>query len=134
VNTIHDIMYYPDLAQSVKSGMDMKKDPDKAAKQVEVVFLNELLKNMLENTEFGKDKMVSNFMPCITSEISKTLAERGIGIHDFLMKSPSFRNMVGENASADSAGNGAVKPKVPDEGLKVPIRGGIHTGYGHGLR
>ena len=134
MKTINDIMYYPDLVQSVKSGLDMKKDPGKAAKQVEVVFLNELLKNMLENTEFGKDKMVSNYMPCITSEISKTLAERGIGIHDFLMKSPSFRNMVGESASADSAGKGAIKPKGPTEGLKVPVRGGIHSGYGHGLR
>ena len=134
MKTINDIMSYPTLAESVKTGQDKKADPLKAAKQVEVVFLNELLKNMLENTEFGKDKMVSDYLPYITTEISKSLSERGIGIHDFLMRSPSFRNMVTESGSAEGTGSKVLTPEKPKERLKMPVRGGVPSGYGSGLR
>jgi Rod binding domain-containing protein len=133
VKTINDIMYYPTLAESVGNVHDKKTDPAKAAKQVEVVFLNELLKNMLENTDFGKDKMVSDYMPYITTEISKSLSERGIGIHDFLMRSPSFRDMVTESGSAKDTGSKMLKPEKPAGGLQMPLRGVIPSGYGSGL-
>ena len=97
----------PNLDESVRAGLGKISDPDKAGRQVEQVFLGELLKNMLENTEFGKDKMVSSYMPYITGEIAKSLSERGIGIHDFLMRSPSFRDMVSEKGH----------PKVPKRKL-----------------
>ncbi len=96
MQALNDTMYYPNLDESVRAGLGKISDPDKAGRQVEQVFLGELLKNMLENTEFGKDKMVSSYMPYITGEIAKSLSERGIGIHDFLMRSPSFRDMVSE--------------------------------------
>ncbi len=66
-----------------------KDDAKTAAKQVETVFLNELLRIMMEHTSFGQDRTVSTFLPVITSEMSKSLAVRGIGIEDFLMKNPS---------------------------------------------
>ena len=131
--TSSDIMSYPTPAESIKIGQDKKADPGKAARQVEVVFLNELLKNMLENTDFGKDKMVSDYLPYITTEISKALSERGIGIHDFLMRSPSFRNMVTESGSTASTGSKVLKPEKPEKALQMPLRGGIPSGYGSGL-
>jgi len=65
----------------------VQSDAKTAAKQIETVFLNELLKNMMEQTSFGKDRTVSTFLPAITSELSKSLAERGgIGLGDFFLK------------------------------------------------
>jgi Rod binding domain-containing protein len=123
-------MYSPNLDESVRAGLGKISDPDKAAKQVEQVFLGELLKNMLENTDFGKDKMVSSYMPYITGEIAKALSERGIGIHDFLMKSPSFRDMVSENGHSEGAEN-TVNWQVKDNGkLKIPGGGKISYSYG----
>lgn len=131
MNSVKDAMYYPNLDESVRSGLSTSKDPKEAAKQVEQVFLNELLKNMLENTEFGKDKMVSDYMPYITGEISKTLSERGIGIHEFLMKSPSFRNMVSKNHPDEETGSGQHdNPAISGKELKMPVRGGINSVYG----
>jgi Rod binding domain-containing protein len=115
MDTMTGIMYYPNLDESVRAGIGKISDPNKAASQVEQVFLGELLKNMLENTEFGKDKMVSGYMPYITSEIAKSLSERGIGIHDFLMRSPSFRDMVSTEKGgheAESRGNEDKKMKI----------------------
>jgi Rod binding domain-containing protein len=139
VNTVKDIMYYPNLDESVRSGLNKAvKDPKEAAKQVEQVFLNELLKNMFENTEFGKDKLVSSYMPYITSEISKSLSERGVGIHEFLMKNPTFRNMVIPKGTAEDHGSGEINklnnPGIPGEGLKMPVRGAISSGYGRGVK
>ncbi|MGO9016489.1 MAG: hypothetical protein ACLQF0_16075 [Dissulfurispiraceae bacterium] len=66
-----------------------KDDAKTAAKQVETEFLNELLRVMMENTSFGQDRTVSTFLPVITSEISKSLAVRGIGLADFFLKNES---------------------------------------------
>jgi len=57
-----------------------------ASKQMETLFLNEVMRIMLEQTSIGQDKTISIFLPVITSEISKSMAERGIGIGEFLMK------------------------------------------------
>ena len=83
MNGIEHSIYTP-LAQNVR-GTD-KDDAKTAAKQVETVFLNELLRIMMEHTSFGQDRTVSTFLPVITSEMSKSLAVRGIGIEDFLLK------------------------------------------------
>ncbi len=138
MNSINDVMYYPKLDESVKGGLNNVKDPKTAAKQVEQVFMNELLKNMLENTEFGRDKMVSSYMPYITSEISKSISERGIGIHEFLMKSPAFSNIVNKKGAYEDHGSSQInkldKTSSSGEGLKVPVRGGIGPAYGKTMR
>ena len=70
-------------ARAQKSQGSEKDDAKTAAKQVESVFLNEMLRIMMEHTSFGQDRTVSTFLPVITSEMSKTLAVRGIGLEDF---------------------------------------------------
>ena len=134
MQALNDSMYYPNLDESVRSGLGKISDPDKAGKQVEQVFLGELLKNMLENTEFGKDKMVSSYMPYITGEIAKSLSERGIGIHDFLMRSPSFRDMLSEKGHSEGAEN-KVNGQLKEDGkLKIPGGGKISYSYGPGIK
>ncbi len=141
MNSVYDLMYYPKLDESVKSGLNNAKDPNQASKQIEQVFLNELLKNMLENTEFGKEKIVSSYMPYITTEVAKSLSDRGIGIHEFLMKSPSFRNMVTKSGSAEALDSGEVNKTISlnkqgnsAASLKVPVRGGISSVYKPAVR
>lgn len=134
MQALNDSMYYPNLDESVRSGLGKISDPDKAGRQVEQVFLGELLKNMLENTEFGKDKMVSSYMPYITGEIAKSLSERGIGIHDFLMRSPSFRDMVSEKGHSEGAEN-KFNGQLKDGGkMKIPGGGKISYSYGPGIK
>ncbi|MBI3592378.1 MAG: M23 family metallopeptidase [Nitrospirae bacterium] len=70
---------------------------------------------MLEQTSFGKDKTVSTFMPFITSEISKSLAERGVGIGDFFLRNPLTDKMSLQ--------------KNPEK-LKLPLTGKITSDYG----
>jgi len=82
-------------AAEVRAGRNnLDRQVGKAAKQVEEVFLNELLKSMFQNTELGKDKVISNYLPIFTAEISKSLSKRGIGIQEFFMKSAAFSSMV----------------------------------------
>lgn len=80
-------------------------DAATAAKQVETVFLNEFLKIIMEQTSFGKDKTVSNYMPMVTEEIAKSLAERGVGVGAMLMNNPHLNIKKGP----DDKGGG-----VPD--------------------
>lgn len=85
-------------------GIQDAQDPAAAAKQVETVFLNEFLKIMMDQTSFGKDKTISNFMPVITNELSKSLAERGVGVGEMLMRNPLMKDKTG---AYDKAENGA---------------------------
>ena len=82
---------YAQQMASGKAGVPGSETSDTktAAKQVETVFMNELLRIMMEHTSFGQDSTVSTFLPVITSEMSKSLAVRGIGIEDFLLKNDS---------------------------------------------
>jgi len=90
MNGIGHNIYTPEIASGkTKAQGTEKADAKTAAKQVETVFLNELLRIMMEHTSFGQDRTVSTFLPVITSEMSKSLAVRGIGIEDFLMKNAS---------------------------------------------
>jgi Rod binding domain-containing protein len=70
----------------VKTQTVDKPDLKTASKQVEELFMNELLRTMLEQTSIGQDRTVSTFLPAITSELAKSMAERGIGLGDFLLK------------------------------------------------
>ena len=126
---------------------DQKKaDPKALAKEVETLFVNEFLKVMFEHTSFGKDKMTNNFLPFITEEISKTVAERGMGIGDFVLRGPSLSgltsgkvagNAASQSGDAKGAENGlplhntpALKPFSRDGKLKLPVSGAISSRYG----
>jgi Rod binding domain-containing protein len=121
------------LMDSVKmSSLDKNMDPSKAAKQVEQVFLGELLKVMFDNTEVGKGEMVSGYMPVIASEIAKALSDRGTGFQDFLLRGPQFSNMVTKKTKDNhgkSADNKATVDK-PTGASMMPVRGGITSAYG----
>lgn len=77
----------PDPLERIKSG-----DPKEVEKQIEIVFLTELLKHLFEHTEFGKNKNISPYMPFFTSEMAKSFAERGIGIGEFLNRTERLKH------------------------------------------
>ncbi|MCL4536535.1 MAG: peptidoglycan DD-metalloendopeptidase family protein [Nitrospirae bacterium] len=125
----------PPLGKGGQGGVNPKlqtlnsNDPKAIAKQMETVFLNEFLKVMMEQTSFGKDRTVSTYMPYITSEISKSLAERGIGFGDFFLRSPLSGN---QNSKPELN----VFPKADkhslhfDGKLNIPADSRITSGYG----
>lgn len=71
-----------------KGGQNQQNDPKAVAKQVETIFLNEIMKVMLEQTSIGKDKTVSTYLPLFTSEIARSFAERGVGVGEFVLRGP----------------------------------------------
>ena len=100
-------------------------DPKVMAKQIETVFLNEFLRIMMEQTSFGKDRTVSTYMPYITSEIAKSITERGIGVGDFFLRTPS--------AGIQDAKPQNLSPKNTlqfDGKLKLPAVGKVSSRYG----
>lgn len=137
--------------QSAVSGQELKtlnselrtqnsSDPGAIAKQIETVFLNEFLKIMMEQTSFGKDRTVSTYMPYITSEIARSIAERGIGIGEFFLKgnesntleqqmeSPESRRPSGVESSRATA-TFSLQPDLPMS-LRLPVRGRITSRFG----
>lgn len=95
MNTINQNMEMTQTAvRNVNSQGTGTSDTKTAAKQVETVFINELLRIMMEHTSFGQDSTVSTFLPVITSEMSKSIAVRGIGIEDFLLKNDNSLKSV----------------------------------------
>ena len=107
------------LTQNSKLQTPNSSDPKVIAKQVENVFLNEFLKVMMEQTSFGKDRVISTYMPYITAEIAKDIADnRGIGIGEFFLK-----------------GSDALRAKssqTPNSELKLghPVKGKVSSQYG----
>jgi murein DD-endopeptidase MepM/ murein hydrolase activator NlpD len=107
-------------------------DPKAIAKQVETVFLNEFLKIMMEKTSFGKDRTVSTYMPYITYETAKSLADRGIGIGDFFLRTPFYDSNEPITPPFNPpvtnweewGGNSEVKLRFPAEG-KITSRYGL---------
>ncbi len=67
-------------------------DTKDLSKQIETLFLTELLKTLFEQTEFGKNKVVGSYMPFFTAELANSFAERGIGIGDFLTTPERLKN------------------------------------------
>lgn len=114
--------------QSIVSSQELKtlntqnsNDPKVMAKQIETVFLNEFLRIMMEQTSFGKDRTVSTYMPYITSEIARSIAEeRGIGVGDFFSKTPltGIQDTKSQN------------PLSWDGRLKLPVAGKVTSRYG----
>jgi murein DD-endopeptidase MepM/ murein hydrolase activator NlpD len=121
-----------------------KSDPKVLGKQMETLFLNQFLKIVMEQSDLGKGKMVGNFMPFITNELAKNMAERGIGIADFFMNSPNVKKMLDENsdvvegypASGATAGNAGLNNSTGPETLKwdghlkLPVSGKISSSFG----
>ncbi|MCX8069371.1 MAG: M23 family metallopeptidase [Thermodesulfovibrionales bacterium] len=78
--------------QIASSQIKPKDNPENISQQIEKVFLNELLKNVFEHTEFGKNKAISPFIPFFTAEISHSFAVRGIGVGEFLTRTEQLKS------------------------------------------
>lgn len=113
--------------------MPDSSDTKAVAKEFETIFLNEFLKKVMEQTALGKDKILSAYVPLITLDVSKALAERGIGVGEFLSKS------VIKHTDAAGQKKSDVAPVTKDVGskqlpwdgkLKLPVNGRITSGYG----
>ncbi|HMK42649.1 MAG TPA: hypothetical protein VK445_00765 [Dissulfurispiraceae bacterium] len=85
-------------------------NPEVAARQVETLFLNELLKVMFEKTSFGKGKTVSALMPVITGHIADSLVERGIGISEFILKNQSMHASSRSGSGTSDTTETSIKP------------------------
>lgn len=133
MKTINDITFQPGVV-SGQEGLNGKSDAKTIAKQVETVFLNELLKIIMENTALGKDKTYSTYLPIVTAEVSKTLAEKGIGVGDFLSKSPSLVKLTTEKPEGSlPSPDTSQKPSGVVEWngeFKLPVSGKISSKYG----
>ncbi len=119
----------PPIQEKVKG----KSDAKVMAKEIETVFLNEFMKIMMEQTSFGKDKTVSTFMPLITSEISRSLAERGIGIGDFLTKNSNKMEVTSNFKDSNKLKDEEDLLRVTRHSslsLSPPVEGRISSGYG----
>jgi murein DD-endopeptidase MepM/ murein hydrolase activator NlpD len=94
------------------------------AKQIETVFLNEFLRIMMEQTSFGKDRTISSYMPYITSEIARSIAEeRGMGVGDFFLSRYGLE--VTSNESKE--GHGSFNSEL---NLKLPAAGEVTSRFG----
>ncbi len=93
---------------------NLQENPKGFSKQIETLFLTELLKNLFAGTEFGKNKVVGAYMPFFTAELANSFAERGIGVGDFLTASERLKK--GDNL------RGANHPKQADHST-YPLSG-----------
>jgi len=60
------------------------------SKKIETLFLSELLKIMLSDTSFGKEKTISTYMTVLLPEIAGMMSERGVGIGNFFNRKSKF--------------------------------------------
>lgn len=116
-------------------GADGKSDPKLVAKEIETVFLNELMKIMLEKTSFGQNKTISTFLPVVTSEIAKSLAGRGTGVGDYLTRGLQTGGIPGydliKNKKIDTDGKSLALDAEPTAVLiDPPVEGRVSSGYG----
>lgn len=77
--------------QTATTQIKAKDNPEDISRQIEKVFLNELLKNIFEHTEFGKNKAISPFVPFFTAEMSDAFSQKGIGVGEFLTRTDSLK-------------------------------------------
>lgn len=75
-----------DINPTVKKPNITNDSPEAMSKQIEKVFLNELLKTLFESTELGKNKTIGPYIPIFASEMSDMFSERGIGVGEFLTR------------------------------------------------
>lgn len=110
-------------ADSAQAGNLVKRgDVKEAARRVEEIFLNELLKSMFQNTELSKEKGISDYLPVFTMEMSKSITKRSIGLQDFLMRSPAFNITIekgmGRKPAVLSESSGAAL-RMPNANMNI---------------
>ncbi|MCX8028165.1 MAG: M23 family metallopeptidase [Thermodesulfovibrionales bacterium] len=127
------------------------KGSEEVSKQIEKVFLNELLKTLLESTELGKNKTIGPYIPIFSAEMSDMFSVRGIGVGEFLTRTDKLKqkqdNSVEDKTSlkADTntqSMNESEKKSMRSENisipqvlnspirLQLPVKGTISSKYG----
>ncbi|GAQ94244.1 peptidase family M23 [Thermodesulfovibrio aggregans] len=104
------------------------------SKKIETLFLTELLKVMLENTSFSEGKTTSTYMTAIIPQIAEMMAEREIGIGNFLTENANFLNTISKNQKIE------LKPPVENKDkeiklnwtgkISLPVSGKITSSFG----
>lgn len=123
-------------ALSGTEGLKGNPEHGTIAKQVETVFLNELLKLIMEQSSIGKDKNLSNYLPFVTAEMSKDLAEKGTGVGDFFLRGTSMTRLTtlkkpAVNNLPSPEKSNATPEVLPWNGeLKLPVSGKVSSKYG----
>ncbi|MBI5212801.1 MAG: M23 family metallopeptidase [Nitrospirae bacterium] len=88
---------------------------------------------MMEQTSFGKDRVISAYMPYITAEIAKDIADnRGMGIGEFFLRTPfsgSNEPITPPFPLLTKGGNGGVTPNSELK-LSFPVKGKMSSQYG----
>jgi murein DD-endopeptidase MepM/ murein hydrolase activator NlpD len=102
-----------------------KGDAVKMAKQIETVFLTEFLKSMFEQTSFAKNKTISAFLPVITGHMADSLAGRGLGFSELLMKNHTMRQELPPAPIEVPAKNVPHSGMLPSDGGRISSRFGI---------
>lgn len=77
------------------------KQARELSKKIETVFLTEMLKVMLKDTSFTKDRTMSTYMSVLIPEIAEMMAQREIGIGRFLTENQNFLNIISKNGKIE---------------------------------
>ncbi|GAB6183175.1 M23 family metallopeptidase [Thermodesulfovibrio hydrogeniphilus] len=90
------------------------------SKKIETLFLNELLKIMLSNTSFAKDRTTSTYMTVVIPEIAQMMAEREIGIGRYLTESPTFIRSISKNQKIELSPSNKTVNDEKDSNISLP--------------
>ncbi len=106
------------------------------SKKIETLFLNELLKVMLSNTSFAKDRTTSTYMTVVIPEIAQMMAEREIGIGRYLTENPTFISSISKNQKIELSPSNKIE-KQESEGntglpkkISLPVPGRLTSSFG----
>lgn len=128
------------VANAEKINQIDQRQVKELSKKVETLFLTEMLKVMLSDTSFTKDKTLSTYMTVLIPEIASTMAQREVGIGKFLVESPNFLNSISNSSKielkppqVERAEEGITlkdgKLTMP-KSLPLPVRGTITSNFG----
>jgi len=109
------------------------------AKKIETVFLTELLKVMFSETSFNKDRTTSTYMTIIIPEVAKMMAERDMGIGEFLTNNSQHftdegkpeelkTNLLNRTSREQNIELNSVVSD--DNNISLPVSGRISSFYG----
>lgn len=100
---------------------------EKVAKELEAMFIYELLKVMRKTVEVNKkdEEPISNYNTIIDMELSKVLAERGMGLKELIIQSFDRKKMI----ERYEKGNDNMTP-INKDNFRLPVFGNITSGFG----
>lgn len=108
----------PKVLSNNQVDQSVSKQARELSKKIETLFLTEMLKVMLSDTSFTKDRTLSTYMTVLIPELASNMAQRDIGIGKFLVESPNFlKNLTND-------GKIELKPILEDKNEEIDIEDG----------